>query len=55
VAGEPALVREAGARRHLPRGEVAVSLQERLGPLDAAGEDVLVGGSPVAALNWRAK
>ena len=55
VRGELALVREAGVCGDVRQGQVAAALQELLGPLDAAGEDVLVGGSPVAALNWRAK
>src|SRR5262245_10272546 len=42
VMRELALVREAGARGNLRQGEVASGLQELLGPLDAAGEDVLV-------------
>src|SRR5215469_12027976 len=49
VIGELALVPEAGVRGHLRQGQVASSLQELLGPLDAAGNDVLVrrqaGGS----------
>jgi hypothetical protein len=39
---EPALIREAGARRDLRAGEVAASSRELLGPLDAADDDVLV-------------
>src|SRR5262245_2645895 len=47
VAGELALVREAAARRDLRQREVvAVLPQELLGPLDAAGEDVLVRRQP---------
>src|SRR6516164_2908972 len=46
VMGELALVREAGARRDLCQGEVKVLLQELLGPLDAAPEDVLVRRRP---------
>src|SRR5262245_1165528 len=42
VMGELALVREAGVRGDLRQGEVAFGLQELLGPLDAAGDDVLV-------------
>src|SRR5262249_46905266 len=49
VVGELALVREAGVRADLRQGQVASRLQELLGPLDAAGDDVLVrrqaGGS----------
>src|SRR5262245_2316868 len=44
--GELALVREAGAYRDLRQGEVRVLLQELLGPLDAAPEDVLVRRRP---------
>ena len=36
VAGELALVREAGERGHLRQGQVRACLQELLGPLDAA-------------------
>ena len=43
VMGELTLVREADVRGDLRQGEVASGLQELLGPLDAAGEDVLVG------------
>src|SRR5262245_9403537 len=39
VMGELALIREAGLRRDLRQGEVAVLLQEFPGPLDAAGDD----------------
>src|SRR5262249_47784362 len=46
VMGELALVREAGVRGHLRQGEVASGLQELLGPLDAAGDDVLVRRQP---------
>src|SRR5262245_40008597 len=46
VMRELALVREAGVRGHLRQGEVASSLQELLGPLDAAGDDVLVRRQP---------
>jgi hypothetical protein len=42
---ELALVREAGAGGDFRQGQVA-ALQELLGPLDAAGEDVLVGRQP---------
>src|SRR5262249_34802366 len=42
VMGELALVREAGVRGDLRQGEAASGLQELLGPLDAAGDDVLV-------------
>ena len=45
VTGELALVREAGPRGDLRQGEV-VALQELLGPLDAAGDDVLIGRQP---------
>src|SRR5262249_42808359 len=46
VMRELALVREAGVRGHLRQGEVASGLQELLGPLDAAGDDVLVRRQP---------
>src|SRR5690348_11712294 len=39
---EVALVREAGARRDLCQGEVAILLEELLRTLDATGDDVLV-------------
>src|SRR5262245_30335929 len=42
VMGEPALVTEAGVRGNLRQGEVASGLQQQHGPLDAAGDDVLV-------------
>src|SRR5262249_44301290 len=42
VMGELALVGEAGVRGDLRQGEVASGLQELPGPLDAAGDDVLV-------------
>ena len=42
VMRELALVTEAGVRGDLRQGEVASGLQELPGPLDAAGEDVLV-------------
>src|SRR6516165_1062065 len=42
VMRELALVREAGVRGDLCQGEVASGLQELLGPLDAARDDVLV-------------
>jgi hypothetical protein len=45
VTAELALVREAGARGDLRQGEVA-ALQELLGPLDAAGDDILVRRQP---------
>src|SRR5262249_24611467 len=46
VMGELALVTEAGVRGDLRQGEVASALQELLGPLDAAGGDVLVRPAP---------
>jgi hypothetical protein len=46
MMGELALIQEAGARGDLRQGEVASGLQELLGPLDAAGEDVLVRRQP---------
>jgi hypothetical protein len=42
VLAELALVPEAGARGDFRQGQLAAALQELLGPLDAAGEDVLV-------------
>src|SRR5262249_54818757 len=48
VMGELALVREAGVRGDLRQGEVASGLQELPGPLDAAGDDVLVRRQSVA-------
>src|SRR5262249_44530889 len=42
VMGELALIREPGVRGDLCQGEVASGLQELLGPLDAALDDVLV-------------
>src|SRR6516165_10155708 len=50
VVGELALVREAGARGHLRQGEAASGLQELLGPLDAAQDDVLVRRQPGGCL-----
>src|SRR5215471_19782654 len=50
VMGELALVREAGLRGDLRQGEVAAALQELLGPLDAAGDDVLVRRQPGGGL-----
>ena len=55
VMGELALVREASVRGDLRQGEVASGLQELLGPLDAAGDDVLVRRQPGARLNCQAK
>src|SRR6516165_1209484 len=46
VMGELALVREAGVRGDLRQREVASGLQELLGPLDAAQDDVLVRRQP---------
>jgi hypothetical protein len=43
--GELALIRESSARRDLGEGEVTVSLQELLRPVDAAREDILVRGA----------
>jgi len=42
VAGEVALIREAGARRDLGQCEVPVGVQELLRPLDPSRDDVLV-------------
>jgi hypothetical protein len=52
--GELALVQKASVRGDLRQGQVRPCLQEFLGPLDAARDDELCGGSPVAALNCRA-
>src|SRR5262249_11447468 len=46
VMGELALVREPGDSGDLRQGEFASGLQELLGPLDAAGDDVLVRRQP---------
>src|SRR5262245_30970324 len=46
VMAELALIREAGTGGDLRQGEVAASLQELLGPLDPAGDDVLVRRQP---------
>src|SRR5262249_2909913 len=46
VVGELALVTEPGVRGHLRQGQSRVSLQELLGPLDAAQDHVLVGRQP---------
>src|SRR6516225_4529359 len=46
VMGELALIREAGARGDLHQGQVVFGLQELPGPLDAAGDDVLVRRQP---------
>src|SRR5262245_15356949 len=50
VMGGLALVREAGVRGDLRQGEAASGMQQLPGPLDAAGDDVLVrrqsGGPP---------
>src|SRR5215475_764445 len=53
VMRELALVREAGVRGHLRQGEVASGLQELLGPLDAARDDVLVRRQPGGPLELR--
>src|SRR6202051_3557910 len=50
MMGEVALVREAGVRGDLRQGQVAASSQELLGPLDAAGDDVLVRRQPGGGL-----
>jgi hypothetical protein len=46
MAGELALVREAGVRCHLCQGQVGPRLQEVLGPLDAARDDVPMRRQP---------
>src|SRR5262249_55036658 len=53
VVGELALVREAGARGDLRQGQVVFGLQELPGPLDAAGDDVLVRRQPGGPLELR--
>src|SRR6516225_8174240 len=53
VMRELALIREAGVRGDLRQGEVASGLQELLGPLDAAGDDVLVRRQPGGPLELR--
>src|SRR5262249_45365426 len=50
VTAELALVREAGVGGHLRQGEVTALLEEVLGPLDAAGDDVLVRRQPDSRL-----
>ena len=46
VLGELALIREAGLRRDLRQGQVCPGLQELLGPLDPAQDDLLVRRQP---------
>src|SRR5262245_32740033 len=46
VIGELALVGEASVRRDLRQGELCSFLQELPGPLDPAGDDVLVRRQP---------
>src|SRR5262249_50282398 len=53
VTRELALVREAGVQGDLRQGEVASGLQELLGPLDAAQDDVLVRRQPGGPLELR--
>jgi hypothetical protein len=53
VRRELALVRETGVRGDLRQGEVASGLQELLGPLDAARDDVLVRRQPGGPLELR--
>src|SRR5215467_9569075 len=53
VVREVALVREPGAGSDLRQGGVTVALQELLGALDAAGDDVLVGRQPGGPLELR--
>src|SRR5262249_4650501 len=53
VMGELALVRKAGVRGDLRQGGVASGLQELPGPLDAAGDDVLVRRQPRGPLELR--
>ena len=42
MIGELALVGEAGVQGDLRQGQVGACVQELPGPLDAAGDDVLV-------------
>ncbi len=53
--GELTLIRKPGIRGDLCQRQFTVRSQELLGPLDAARYDILVRGTPVAALNCRAK
>src|SRR5436309_2069769 len=46
VMGEMALVGETGARRNLRQRDVMILLKESLGPLNAAGDDILVRRLP---------
>src|SRR5215510_5640354 len=46
VMGELALIREAGARGDVGQGQARSSLQQLLGTLDAAQDDVLVRRQP---------
>jgi hypothetical protein len=46
VMGEVALVGETGARRNLRQRDVMILLKESLGPLNAAGDDVLMRRPP---------
>ena len=46
MLAELALVREAGVRGDLRQGQVVAALQELLGALDAAQDDVLVRRQP---------
>ena len=55
VKAEHALAGEAGVQGDLRQGQVAAALQELLGPLDAAQDDVLVRRQPGGCLNCRAK
>jgi hypothetical protein len=50
VAGELALIREAGEEGDLRQGQVRPYLQELLGPLDAARDDELVRRQPGSGL-----
>src|SRR5262245_63746764 len=53
MTGELALVGEAGAQGDIRQGYVRSGLQELLGPLDAAKDDGLMRGSPVAGSSSR--
>jgi hypothetical protein len=50
VMGELALIREAGARGDVRQGQARSGLQQLLGPLDAAQDDVLVRRQPAGRL-----
>jgi len=55
VMGELALVREAGMRGDFRQGQIGSCMQEVLGPLDAAHDDVLVRRQPRGRLELSRK